>query len=135
MKIVFDTNVILSSFLTEGIAHRIFYHSLINHKIYFSDFITGELSKILIKKFNVKANDLAEFINFINTNLIKEKPDNKIPYICRDVKDNQILQLAEYVNADIIITGDKDLLVLRKHNKTIITSPRDFFNEHLAHES
>jgi putative PIN family toxin of toxin-antitoxin system len=135
VKIVFDTNVILSSFLTEGIAHRIFYHSLINHKIYISDFIKGELSKILVKKFNVKANDLAEFVTFINTNLIQEKPDNKIPDVCRDVKDNQILQLAEYVNADVIITGDKDLLVLRKHNKTIITSPRDFFNEHLAHES
>jgi putative PIN family toxin of toxin-antitoxin system len=135
VKIVFDTNVILSSFLTEGIAHRIFNHCLLNHNIYISEFVISELSRILTKKFNVKANDLQEFLDFIKSTVICAIPENIIPKICRDKNDNQILQLAEYINADIIISGDKDLLVLRSYEETQIISPRDFFNEYLSNSS
>jgi uncharacterized protein len=132
VKIVLDTNVILSSFLTEGIAHRIFNHCIINHKVYVSDYILNELVRILTKKFLVNEKDLEEFINFIKSNLNLTIPDISIPEICRDKKDNQILQLSEYVSADIIISGDKDLLILKSYRKTKITSPRDFFNKHMS---
>ncbi len=131
MKIVFDTNVILSSFLTEGIAHKIFNHCVINHSIYLSDYIVNELTRILTKKFKVKDSELNELLNFIESFLINVKPDNLIPDVCRDKNDNQILQLAEYIKADIIISGDNDLLVLKKFKSTNILSPRDLFNKHL----
>lgn len=131
MKIVLDTNVILSSFLTEGIAHKIFNHCVINHSIYLSDYIVNELTRILTKKFKVKNSELNELLNFIESFLINVKPDNLIPDVCRDKNDNQILQLAEYIKADIIISGDNDLLVLKKFKNTNILSPRDFFNKHL----
>ncbi len=131
MKIVFDTNVILSSFLTEGIAHKIFNHCVINHSIYLSDYIVNELTRILTKKFKVKTTELNEFLNFIESYLTKAIPDNLIPDICRDKNDNQILQLAEYIKADIIISGDKDLLVLKKFKSTNIISPREYFIKYL----
>jgi putative PIN family toxin of toxin-antitoxin system len=131
VKIVLDTNVILSSFLTEGIAHKIFNHCVINHSIYLSDYIVNELTRILTKKFKVKNSELNELLNFIESFLINVKPDNLIPDVCRDKNDNQILQLAEYIKADIIISGDNDLLVLKKFKNTNILSPRDFFNKHL----
>ncbi len=131
MKIVFDTNVILSSFLTEGIAHKIFNYCVINHSIYLSDYIVNELTRILTKKFKVKNSELNELLNFIESFLINVKPDNLIPDVCRDKNDNQILQLAEYIKADIIISGDNDLLVLKKFKSTNILSPRDYFNKHL----
>ena len=133
MRIVFDTNVILSSFLTEGIAHKIFNHCVIEYKIHVSEYILEELTRILIKKFSVNEKDMEDFINFIKSNLILTTPEISIPEICRDKKDNQILQLAEHVKADIIISGDKDLLVLKSYKKTKITSPRDFFNKYMSH--
>jgi len=36
------------------------------------------------------------------------------------------LQLAEYIEADYIITGDKDLLILEQFKGTLIISPGDF---------
>ena len=36
----------------------------------------------------------------------------------RDVKDLYLLSLADTIPADYIISGDKDLLVLGKHNET-----------------
>ena len=47
--------------------------------------------------------------------------------ICRDNDDNYIIEAAVKVNADAIITGDKDLLVLKKYNNVSILSPREFY--------
>ncbi|MDR3134135.1 MAG: putative toxin-antitoxin system toxin component, PIN family [Prevotellaceae bacterium] len=46
----------------------------------------------------------------------------------RDVKDLYLLSLADTVQADYIITGDKDLLVLQAHNQTKIITYNDFSN-------
>ena len=48
------------------------------------------------------------------------------PAICRDAKDDYLLALAKAGKADILITGDKDLLILKRHGKTAITNPLAF---------
>ena len=45
---------------------------------------------------------------------------------CRDPKDNQILELAVSGNADYIVTGDDDLLVLNPFRDIAIIAPADF---------
>lgn len=56
-------------------------------------------------------------------------PNNQMPTICRDANDNAILQLCEYVNADYLLTGDKDLLVLNNFGNTKILKPSAFADE------
>jgi uncharacterized protein len=51
--------------------------------------------------------------------------------VCRDPKDNFLLALARDSNADFLITGDKDLLVLEKYETTIICTLTDFINKYL----
>ena len=46
--------------------------------------------------------------------------------ICRDPKDNMILELDVSGQADVIITGDKDLLALSTFEGVSILSPEDF---------
>ena len=46
--------------------------------------------------------------------------------LCRDEKDNFLLALAKDANADYIITGDKDLIILNPFEKTKILSFADF---------
>ena len=46
--------------------------------------------------------------------------------ICRDSKDNMILELAVSGQADVIITGDKDLLDLSAFEGISVLSPTDF---------
>lgn len=46
--------------------------------------------------------------------------------ICRDPKDNFLLALAKDGNADFLITGDEDLLVVRKFESTEILSFTEF---------
>ncbi len=65
--------------------------------------------------------------------LIREKvtivtPDIPLPDVCRDKDDNHVLQLAGFMKADFIITGDKDLLVLNRYQSTSIVTPRAFYD-------
>ncbi|MFY9463843.1 MAG: putative toxin-antitoxin system toxin component, PIN family [Sediminibacterium sp.] len=49
--------------------------------------------------------------------------------VCRDPKDNFLLSLAVDGNADILLTGDKDLLDLTKFGETTISTISDFLKD------
>lgn|ERR1700744_4202620 len=61
--------------------------------------------------------EIAEFVN-VKSNI----------EMCRDSKDNFLLSLAVDGNADYLITGDKDLLVLEKVNKTLIITIQEYLS-------
>ena len=46
--------------------------------------------------------------------------------ICRDPKDNYLVSLAIDSNADFLLSGDKDLLVLNQIGETIVLNFSDF---------
>ncbi len=46
--------------------------------------------------------------------------------VCRDPKDNFLLALAQDGNADFLITGDADLLVVKQFENTKILTYREF---------
>jgi putative PIN family toxin of toxin-antitoxin system len=50
--------------------------------------------------------------------------------MCRDPKDNFLLALAKDGNADYLITGDTDLLVMKEFEQTKIVTLSDFENSH-----
>lgn len=47
----------------------------------------------------------------------------------RDRKDNILLELAASGDADYLITGDRDLLVLNPFRGTEILTPREFLDK------
>lgn len=54
------------------------------------------------------------------------KPSRLASPVCRDEDDDNILALAVTGNCALIITGDKDLLVLKQFDKVEILSPGEF---------
>jgi len=46
--------------------------------------------------------------------------------ICRDKKDNFLLALCQDGNADFLLTGDEDLLIIKKFGKTRIMSMTEY---------
>jgi putative PIN family toxin of toxin-antitoxin system len=46
--------------------------------------------------------------------------------VCRDPADNKILECAERANAQVIVTGDNDLLSLNSYGSTRILRPADY---------
>lgn len=55
--------------------------------------------------------------------------------LCRDAKDNFLLALAKDSQADYLITGDQDLLVLRNFENTAIVTYQDFLSRENLVES
>jgi uncharacterized protein len=72
-------------------------------------------------------------VNIVLSNLqstvkIVESTGEK-PKVCRDPDDDNILWLAQSANANFIVTGDKDLLVLESFGTCQIVSVADFINQ------
>jgi len=73
--------------------------------------------------FSIK--DVADLVNFFRiTGLFYEINDYE--EICRDPKDDFLLALAKTSNADYLVTGDRDLLVLENYGKTKIITIEKF---------
>lgn len=53
----------------------------------------------------------------------------QIPPICRDPNDDYLLALAEASGADLLVSRDEDLLVLRQHGHTRIVPIVEFLQE------
>ncbi|MCC6401073.1 MAG: putative toxin-antitoxin system toxin component, PIN family [Flavobacteriales bacterium] len=65
-----------------------------------------------------------------DTALILDR-DPSIKAISRDPKDDYLLAIAAAAKADLLISGDKDLLVLERFKKTRILTPGVFMREFL----
>lgn len=129
IKIILDTNVFISAFVFKGIAWQVYKYCVETNDIVVSEWLLNETFEKLITKFEFPLAIANELLNTLLHTTILLKPDNELPTICRDKDDNNVLQLAVFSDADYIITGDKDLLVLMSFHNTKIISPREFYNE------
>jgi len=77
------------------------------------------------ERLNNPKEDVEKLKLYLETQTIKIIPRKKIN-VCRDKKDNQILALCLAGDADFLITGDKDLLSLKKFGDTKILKPKEF---------
>ena len=83
-------------------------------------FLRGEIRKY------IRPEDLDDTLKLIHLYgkyvVIQTKSKSEI----RDKKDLYLLSLADTIKANYIVTGDKDLLVLEKHNRTKIVTITEF---------
>ena len=129
MKIFLDTNVIISAFITHGHAIELLEYCMINHKIYTSEFIIEEVKKNLKTKFEYSDEEIGEVINFVKSNFIHVGKHKKLKeIISRDVDDDNVLAVAIFEKVDCIVTGDKDLLIIKNYKNINILSPRNFWS-------
>ena len=128
-RVVFDTNVIISAMLfSDSVPSRAFLGVLDSGTILMSRSLARELSEVLgRKKFDryVSREQRGRFL----ASLIRESDMIEVTEsirACRDPKDNRILELAVDGNADFIVTGDADLLVLNSFRGVRILTPATF---------
>tara|TARA_B100000378_G_scaffold269257_1_gene257143 strand:- start:93 stop:503 length:411 start_codon:yes stop_codon:yes gene_type:complete len=130
-KIILDTNLWIS-FLISKKFNQI--DKLIENKeitIIFSDELIEEfidvVSRPKFKKYFSKK-DIEKVLEYFDQfgELTNVKSNIQI---CRDEKDNFLLNLSVDSDADYLISGDKDLLVLEKIEETKIMTFADFIED------
>jgi len=128
IRAVLDTNVIISALFWSGNPSQILDKSFESKFILISSVtIIDEIERVLAEKFKLPIQDIAEFHGiFINRFEIID-PQICIPSaVPRDPTDNKIIECAVDGKADYIVTGDKDLLVLKKYRDIEIITPAKF---------
>ena len=132
-KIILDTNLWISFLITKKFTQI---DRLIESKkitLIFSDELIAEFVDVVNRpKFEkyFSKKDIEKILNYFDQfgKLIKVKSDIQL---CRDEKDNFLLNLSVDSKADYLITGDNDLLVLDKIERTKIMNFTEFV-KHIA---
>lgn len=126
MKIVLDTNVLISGFATQaGPSRNVLTKVKAKHLLILSEFILEELKRNLIQKFDLTISRTEEVTATLSENavVLQIRPNSKIDF--SDRNDVPILTLLEVTQAHYLITGDKKLLALKKFGTTLILTPRE----------
>lgn len=136
IRAVIDTNVLISgSFGLKNSPSSQILHAIHSQKIIFatSASILQEIQDVISRERIVKLTKMSkqEIRDFMDK--LIERSDitegRQLPNIVgRDVKDDKFLACAYEAKADYLITGDKDLLILKQYEGTKIIKPRDFVN-------
>lgn len=127
MKIVLDSNIIIAAFAARGLCASLFEVCLDRYDIVISDYILDEVRGALQKKLKMPEASVGSIIDYLREFCIVS-PFTELPApVCRDSNDDAIIALAVQNGAKYLVTGDDDLLVLKKHGAVRIVSPRDFW--------
>jgi putative PIN family toxin of toxin-antitoxin system len=111
MKVVFDTNVYVSAFLTPGsLAEDAFLRAQRKQATLFTSApILTETARVVRIKFRQGEKDVAAALRLVGRAATIVKPSVRI-MVLEDLPDNRILECAAEAAADLIVTGDHHLL-------------------------
>ena len=110
MKIFTDTNVLVSAFTARGLCADLLEVILADHQLMTGEVVLKELERVLIEKMKVPESKVAEVMMFLRKHHVEPVPDKPSEIIVRDEDDRWVLESAIRSKADILVTGDKDLL-------------------------
>jgi putative PIN family toxin of toxin-antitoxin system len=126
VRILLDTNVLIAALIARGLCHELFEYCIQRHTLVTSEFVLGEVRQKLIDKFKYTSEVADEAVTLFRSRMEGITPANLDAPVCRDADDDNILAAALTGNCEFIITGDKDLLVLKRFDNIEIVSPSDF---------
>ena len=129
MKVVFDTNILVSAFVFPGGRGEAALHRVLGERdqMILSKAIVDELLGVLARKFSKDAEHLAHTAVFLNDLATVVKPGRRLK-VLKDAADNRILECAVAGRADAIVTGDHALLALREFRGVRVLSLRDYLD-------
>lgn len=131
LRVVLDTNVLVSGLLrpqsNPGRILRAWQTGKI--QLLYSPALLDEIVSVLARprlaKYGLNVDDAAATIDYIAELGQLVIPTQSLA-VCRNPKDNHILEIALAGRADAIVSGDADLLILHPFQEIPIHSPADF---------
>jgi putative PIN family toxin of toxin-antitoxin system len=126
MRIVLDANVIVAAFASRGLCESVFEYCLSDHEIILCAGLLDEILRNLRQRIGLPAGVVANIQTLLRESAAMLDPAPLPPDACRDPDDVKVLGLAVASGAEFIVTGDRDLLVLRRCGGIPILSPRAF---------
>ena len=127
MRVVFDTNILISALVIPGSLAEKAISRIIEgqDELVISPDIIKEVMSVLSSKFGREREALSHVAVILLELGELVKPVQQVR-VLRDEPDNRILECAVFSNADLIVTGDKEMLRLKEYMGVKIASLRDY---------
>jgi len=127
VRVCLDTNVLVAAFATRGLCADVFRAVLAEHDLVIGEVILSELRRVLHTKLKLPADRIQAVEVMLREFPVVPKPRRPIAIHIRDSADRWILATAVEGNADVLVTGDRDLLDVRDNSPIPILDPREFW--------
>lgn len=132
MRLVLDTNIVLSALLWRGTPYRLLETIRNQHpslQLYSSPVLLEELTEVIARPaFSKQLNSIGKTVRQVLTDYIEivdlVEPI-EIPQVVRDPDDDHVIACALAAKADLIVSGDKDLLDLNSFQNIPILTPAE----------
>ena len=127
MRVVFDTNILISALVFPGGQGEAALRRIINERdeLVLSKPILDELLGTLARKFSRNTEELAHVAVFISDLATIVRPRRRLAVV-KDEPDNRVLERALTGRAQAIVTGDRQLLALSEFRGVRLLSLRDY---------
>jgi putative PIN family toxin of toxin-antitoxin system len=129
VRVVLGSNVLIAAAATRGLCEAIVELCLEQHEIVLGEGILAEVEEKLTGKLKVPAAIAREYLKLLRGSAEIMKPAQVERGACRDPEDLMVLGLIEAGRAEVLVSGDKDLLVLREFAGARVLSLRGFWEE------
>ena len=131
MRIVLDTNVLISAFVFPGGTPEEVYRLVLEGKVELitSRPLLAELGSILTSKFGWQRDRVEDVVSQILRIAEVVKPTKKLLVITADPSDNRVLEAALEGRAETVVSGDRHLLQLESWRGISFRSPSAFLSE------
>ena len=129
MKVILDANVLIAAFAARGLCEAVLEFCIEAHEIILSDGILEDVEEKLVQKIKLPEGIAKGIRGFLVDQANLVEPVQLPSSICRDPDDLKVLGLIPACMAEVLITGDQDLLVLKRFESARIMTPREFWEE------
>jgi len=127
MRVVLDTNVLIAAFIAHGTCHEVLEDCIYHHEIIGSSFLLNEFRRTLIRKFGYTKAETGEAERLLLSRMMLVEPQTLNAPVCRDSDGDMVLGTALAGYCRWLVTGDADLLSLKRYREISIVSPGDFW--------
>lgn len=124
MKVFLDTNVLVSAYTARGICADLLRYILAEHELFTGEVNLVELRHVLRDRFHASPELIATVEAELRDETIVPKPAKPSPLPIRDPDDRWVLASAVDGNAELLVTGDQDLLAVARQAPLAIVDPR-----------
>ena len=124
MRVFLDTNVLVSAFATRGLCADVLRHILAEHDLIIGEVVIVELRRVLRDRIKIPAPVITSIEQLLRDQIVVPKPSEPHSLPIRDPDDRWVLASAVAGKADVLVTGDSDLLDMTSQSPITIVDPR-----------
>ena len=128
MRVFLDTDVLVAALATRGLCADVMRVVLAEHQLITGDVVLSELRKALGRRIKLPAATIDDILALLREQEVVPKPRKPPEVPVRDPDDRWILASAMVGRADVLVTGDRDLLDIANKAPLPVLDPRAFWD-------